>query len=632
MPETNLDLDLDPKKILDSLNEISESSKKLAGQIEDALGKKATKAVEDLENKAEEGSNKISKFFRNLGQRVKEDLKTAFDATGVLAGAKFAKDMGDGIKQVFEMERAFDRLNTRLGLSAKQLGEFKKNLGQKVASTGQKLEDVLPGVETFAAKGNVKNPLQLENIAKTLGQVKATTGEDTSSLADTVVEILKNQGKAVTDKSVKDTIDSLQSGRVQGAFKTAEEAGTAVKEISPYAKQFHMGEREMTALTATASRGGEKGQDILRQLLERASKPGQQTALNSILGQNVFQGGKINAEALGKIDMKKFGQYSQQIMEEATGLQGASGADLARFVDSFKNNMDKFHNVIAGSNETATQFDTATDNFASKMDKFKESLKESTREIGSELSGAANDMIKGNLKGAGEHVKEAGKDMWENKGTIAAGVGLTAVVGALAGGGLKSLLGMGKNAAGAQIAKATGAQLVYVVNAKDFGGMSASPADVASKVGMVGGIMAKTKNLAANAAILGGSSMGQIATMGAGSMAAAGIGVAAAGVIGYEIGEAIQNTEWGKKATDYIGDTLSKPFLKTDEESMNSGTDKQADANYKGFSQRHPEMQLTPEQYAKAVETGTLKAMIAAKGQTRTQYTNPSAVTGRGGH
>src|ERR1700685_3048851 len=336
-------LDLDPRKVLDALLEMSEGAKKLADDIESSLGKNAVKSIDKLESKTETGTQKITTMFRNLGTRVKEDLKTAFDATGILAGAKFAKDLGEGVKQVFEMERAFDRLNTRLQLSTRQMTDFKNQVGRKVAGTGQKLEDVLPGVESAAARGGIKSPEQLSSIAEALGKAKATTGEQTEGLSDTVIEILKSQGKKVTADSFKQTLDALQATRTSGAFKTATEAGGANEQLSPMAKRMGLGTRELGGLAATASQSGAAGQDILRQLMEQANTPGGKDKLNAIFGPKLFdKQGKLQAGNIANINTGRFGQFSPQVMEEATGIKGAAGADLERFVQAFKGGMGDF--------------------------------------------------------------------------------------------------------------------------------------------------------------------------------------------------------------------------------------------------------------------------------------------------
>lgn len=489
-----IDIGLDPAKVIASLHEMSAATMKLAEDIDQALGKDAPKSIDTLADKAEKGTGQIQTFFRNLGKRVKEDLKTAFDATGVLAGAKFAKDIGEGVKSVFDMERAFDKLNTRLQLTGKAYANFKKDLGSKVAATGSKLEDVLPGVESASSRGGVKSASQLAGIGEALGKSKQITGEGTEGLSDTVIEILKSQGKKVTEDSFKQTLDALQGTRVAGSFKSASEAGHAIEGLSPYAKQMGLGTRELGGLAATAGKSGAAGQDILKQLMEQASTPGGMAKLNSVLGQQIFKNGKLDAGAIGKVNTGRFGQYSQQVLESATGLHGASGADLARFVEAFKNNMDSFQTVVQGSNETSKQFEVATDNLASKVDKFKQRLMETGREVGDGFSSAANSLMKGDVKGAAAAAGGALGSAWENKGDVAAGLGITAGVGILAGGGLKGLLGkagggvLGSLAGGA-VADAAGIQKVFVVNMGDgIGGGLGGVTGAAGKLAKFGGL------------------------------------------------------------------------------------------------------------------------------------------------
>lgn len=604
MADEKIDIDLDPKKMLAALNDLSESAKKLAEDCEKALAKEAPKSIAKLEEAAEKGTTKITTFFKNLGTRVKEDLKTAFDASGVMAGMKFGKDLGEGVKQVFEMEKAFDRLNTRLKLSVDQMSKFKSEVGRKVAATGQKLEDVLPGVETAAAKGGVKSPEDLANIGEMLGQAKATTGEDTSSLAETVVQILKNQGEKVTAQSFKKTMDALQGTRVSGAFNTTEEAGKAVEEMTKnldkqHQKSMGLGTRELGGLAATASKGGQGGIDTLNKILQMGQSAGGQNQVNAMFGAQIFKNGKFDASAFQKVNKQGAGQFTSQVR---AGQLGADQGDLERLVDNMKEGMGDFKKVVDGANETADQFEQATDNMASGFEEFKESLKMSTRELGEHLSTLGHEMLKGNFKGAMDEVKAAGRSAWEHKGTLAAGIGMTAGIGMLAGGGLNSLLkkipgvgGVVGGLAGGELAKQAGVQPVYVVNASEIGG------GLGGAAGGLGGLAGK-----------------------AGGIAAKGAGVLAAGAVGYEVGKYLMdNTPLGAmsgKATDYLADKVFGP-----------GETKPGDMSgqAKAFNTRN-QTNLTAEEYAKAVETGTLKAHQQTQKNQKVNYTNPSAYPPRG--
>jgi hypothetical protein len=594
----NLELDLDPKRILAALKDIGVETKNLAQKMEEALGKDAAKSIEKLEDTAEKGTTKITTFFRNLGTRVKEDLKTAFDMGMVLEGAKFAKDLAEGTKQVLEMERAFDKLNVRLGLSGNNLTKFKKDLGQAVAGTGQRLQDILPGVENAASKGGVKSPQQLTAIGEALGKAKAVTGEETGGLSDTIIEILKTQGKEVTAQGFKDTLDTLQATRVNGAFGTAGDAGTAVEGISPYAKQLGLSTRQLGGLAANASMSGGSGQQMLQNLLHNATGIGGAGVMNAGLGQHVFKGGNqgqavgMDINALSKVN---FAKMSPQVMEQITGMSGANGGDLKRFIDSMKNGGQNFSKVLSGMNENATQFTSATDNFASRLDQFKEKTKEAAREVGGSLSSFMNNVLHGNMHGAGTNLKDTGSALMENRHTIEGAMLATAAVGMMSGGSMGRLLGkVGGGAIRGQAAKAAGITPVYVTNASE----------IAEKGALTGGV----------------GKMGKMK----GVLGAAG-GMLGAAALGYEIGDAIAQTELGKKIGEAIADIISPLFTSKEKNQANFELKKADEALKKNLS-KHGVDTSTMQNHDQIASA--FKAYIEKDKHKKVQFTNPSDLSG----
>jgi hypothetical protein len=169
MADTKLELDLDPKQVLDSMQVLTKATQELAEKVEIALGKEAVKNFKKLEDQAQESADKVSSTWRQLGNRLKEDMKNFLGLNALMEGMKMGNSMREGAVQVFAMEKAFDKLNTRLGLSVDKLNEFKKNVVGRIAGTGQSLEAVMPGMERVAERGGVKNPNQLADIAETLG-------------------------------------------------------------------------------------------------------------------------------------------------------------------------------------------------------------------------------------------------------------------------------------------------------------------------------------------------------------------------------------------------------------------------------------------------------------------------------
>lgn len=470
-----IEVGLDPDKAKAGLEELQKSFKDTAVTADRALGRDANESMVKFEQAAEKGTNNVKKFFGEMGKKIKDDIKTAFNVTGILEGTKFVNEMQSGIRSTLEMERAFSRLQVRLGLTNQQFAQLKTNMGARIAATGQGLESVLPGVDVAAARGGIKDPNQLSAVAEQLAKARGVTGEETGEISEAVVEILKAQGKAITAASFKETLDALEGTRKSGAFQTAGEAGRAVEGLAPYAQRVGLGTREMGGLAAAASRSGSSGQDILQKLLSRGTEIGGAEQINAALGVQLFKGGKLDPTAFKNIKQDRFGQYSQQLMGEISGMTGASGGDLKRFVDSMKTGMADFSAVVQGTNETAMQFDQASDNFATKLDKFKERMKNATREIGSGLSDAANSLINGHGGEALSGLGRSAKGAWDNKGTLAAGGALTAAAGLLMGGSLNALLkkvpggGLLRGAAEGAVAKEMGAQPVYVVNFSEFG-------------------------------------------------------------------------------------------------------------------------------------------------------------------
>jgi hypothetical protein len=529
---------------------------------------------------------------------------------------KFAKDIGEGARQVLDMERAFDKLNTRLKLSTKQMQEFKTAMGRGAAKTGQKLEDILPGVEVAAARGGIKSPEELTVVGEALAKAKATTGEGTENLSEVIVQILKDQGKKITGETFKQTLDALQGARTAGTFKTAGEAGQSVLGISGVGKQLGLGTREMGGLSATASKSGAGGQAILEKLLDAATKIGGAARLNATLGQKIFKEGAqgqavgMDVSKLGKVNMK-----SPQIMEAITGLTGAAGGDLKRFVDAFKEGMGSFNEVITGANETSSQFESATDNLASKIDRFKESTKEAGREVGESLATMIKHLAEGNIKSLGGDIANVGKKVYENKGTILAAGALTAGVGVLMGGGIRGLSGMAGGVAMGQAAKAAGITPVYVTNASEIGtSMGGLPGGLTDKLGKFGKI--------------GGAMAGSVGAAGVGAIVmTAGAGLAIGGAIGTALNSNTTTRKALDKTADYIFDAIQggeASNMKKYERAAMGGILEKKGQKFASSEERETAITKAMEKVEKAIKEQHAGRPL--------QVTNPSSVKGRVRH
>jgi hypothetical protein len=546
MAETKIEIGLSPEEVVAALSAMGDEVKKFQAVIEDALGKKASQAVNDLKDTADKGTNAITKFFSNMGTRIREDLKTAFDVSSVIAGAKFAREIGEGVKSVLDMERAFDRLNVRMGLSTTQMAEFKRTAGRATADAGVNLQDIQPGLLSAASRGGVRDPKQMSIIAGVLAQSRQINPQlDAGTAMDDVAEILKRQHLDINGENVRKTFDAINAATVRGGFKNSNDAAAQLAHMSGTAGMLGMDTRTMAGLAAVASKSGDTGEDILRQILSKGTGLDRGQAFNAQVGADVFKNGKLDPQALGRIDTSRFGNISPQVLEKITGVSGASGADFKQFVETMRDSMGDFDKVVNGMNETADEFGTATQSTAAKIEMFKARVTQAGAEIGESIM----EMVTGlaNQDSSNKGLQHLAGSVWHNKGDLAVAGGLSLGAAMLTGGGIRSLLG-------GKIADAQGIQKVYVTNAGEIAGESS--VGTIAKYGSTALNYGKT--ILANAAILGGESLSGIAGMGAGAIISSGAAVAGAGYAGYQFGKHIVNPlvgndgQLGEMAADWM--------------------------------------------------------------------------------
>ena len=649
--DTKINVDLDPSHVLNSMKDMSTGAKKLSADIEDSLGKNAPKSVNTFKEAAENGANKIMSTMRNLGTRVKEDLKTAFDLGSVTAGLNALKEIGHGVKQVFLLEKAFDNLNIRLGFSAKKLTEFKKAIGEKVAATGQNIEDVFPAVQNIAAQTKIKSPEELAKVGELFAKVKATTGEETGGLSKEVLNLLRNQGKETNFENIQKTLDTLQATKVIGGFGTAGEAGAAMnalaKIISPeQQKKMGITEKGTGGLVSMANKTGEGGQEVLQQIMHTATQAGGKDLLNSLFGTQLFKGEKFQAQNLSKINAKNLGQYSEQTLSTATGM---GQADLARFIQGMKDNSVDLSKVANSANDVAKQFEMSSDNLATKVNVFKKTMEEVGVQIGDSISKVGNDVLKGDFSKAWEHTKDVGSTLLENKGAVAGAVGISAVTALLMGGGTRGLLGklgggaMGavketqgltKDLAIAQGLKAMGVTPVMVVNAQEIGiaAGEASGGGVPG-VGDAAGILTK---FAAGSALVSGAA-GILTKFVAGGALVSGLSLAVAGAAGVGLGVAAQEVmpSGMKDIIGKPGEWLGGYFNDEGDQAIANapapGTRKQKEAAQSKMNETF-DMDMLAGKIGDKVHDATVKAHQNINKNKPVELINKSAVVqGRGG-
>jgi hypothetical protein len=303
-----------------------------------------------------------------------------------------------------------------------------------------------------------------------------------------------------------------------------------------------------------------------------------------------------------------------------------------------KTGMADYKKVVQGSNETAAQFEIASDNFATSVDKFKERTKNATRAIGDDLASAAQQMLKGDFKGALKDVKHAGQTALENKGTIGTalaggltgallvgetskailnkipGMGGIAKKGGIGGALGKGLGGLAKGAIGGELAKASGATPVYVVNASEIGGGGGGLGEAAG--GAVSGAAGASKILS-------------------------GFGLLGAGIGGLAAGHELAESESGKQFSE---DTGLNAGIDKILEMFNAGGVKSAKEDLEAAQQKHKErfgdeqddknvkVEMDHEKLAASIGKHFEAALTRANKNKPVNLSNPSRPTGAGSH
>ncbi len=585
MADTKIAISLDPQDVIQSLKRISQEAKSVSDSLQNDLGKNASSSINDLKNNAENGTNQITKFFSNMGTRIREDLKTAFDLSSVIAGANFAKQIGEGVKSVFDMERAFDRLGVRLKLTGSQMDDFKRSAGQAVSSAGVDLKDVNPGLMEAAGRGGVRSPEQLTMIARSLAESRQIDPTlDTGAMTDNIAEILQRQGLKMDGTNFGATMDAINAATANGGFHNSGDAATQIAKLAQYSTTNGMGTRQIAGLATVASQGGDASRSLLNQILAAGGDVDHGARINSLFGQQVFKDGKLDPEALGRVNTKQFG--SDAVFGAATGLGGANGGDLKMLIDTFKNNMGSFKTVVDGTNETADEFGKATQSWAAQTELFKKRLTNTGREIGDSLVETITGLYRGDSGKAASGLNHGMQSLKDNAGDLAIGGALTVGAGLLMGGGLRGLIG-------SATASAAGEQKVYVTNASEISGP------------MSGGL----------------ASLGTALPVGIAAAIGAGLGYAAVQGLDAVTGGGYSKTAGkpGEWLADKIGDSGAlESQIKQDKKNLDR------------YNSNHPSAQMNAHDYYNMVYKGIVDGSKAADASKRPQLiNNKSAVTGR---
>lgn len=250
---------------------------------------------------------------------------------------------------------------------------------------------------------------------------------------------------------------------------------------------------------------------------------------------------------------KAFGKADLDTQRGVMALLSGKGlGDIANFEQQIKN--------AGGTLERDVS--TAAANAADQASRLKNTLREAAEGFARPL----NDSISRSIKFLLDSKDKGGMGL--SGGTIAGGAAIGAlgvyglsrmlpgIVGKMVGrtGGLAAGVAEGK-----ALQAAAGVTPVYVTNWSEMNGSGGS--GLGAAVGGAGavGVLAKLRNMAGIAALMGNAPLGVLAGAGAGGLATMAGGVGLAGAAGYGIGTGIYKLGLeGNSAGDFIGESIAK--------------------------------------------------------------------------
>lgn len=534
--EVTLTVNSQLKLILEDMVKIQRKSmdvNKVMQEMAKKLGEGTKKGVKDTEEAAKKSGGTIKRMLETL----KGDLKALASLEGIQAGLKLSNQFKGSIEQTVKLGDTIRRLGPTLGIAAKNFSSFHSQFIKGMGSIGLSSEAAEKALEGLA-ETPVRGEENLLEYAKTAGQLTQISGQKgkEGEVAGGISGLIQARGGDVNDmKEMKSIAEDLRRVQVATGKGPTETIAAMTEMFNSMSADFRktVTTRGLSQMAAAAHAAGPQSTKFLESFLSLSKT--QRSGLEARgVGGLVTKEGGLDPEQIKKFyeEAKKLGGGDIRIGLKAMGIESDDAAEgFVRLADHLKEVKKAQEEVAHASGDLATQFEQSkglSDQFESSLNKVKGSI-----------SGA----IAGIAQGGTEFLKGAGKTKTGAIGTVLGGGALAAM---LTGGGIKGILGMGKNilkdeAKKKAIEGITGEKVqdVNVINADEIG-EAAHGGGAMDSIGGGKGFMGKAAGVAGKAASVVG-----------GAGAAFAVGTA----IGGGINELVDNSklgEWRDKLFDTI--------------------------------------------------------------------------------
>ena len=512
--------------------------------------------------------------LKRFGQASIENAALGAKAAALSLGNDALKrGARDAVGMIFELSEAHADMQSRLGASTEQMEKWDKAVFDSATKSKANVASVQ---DSFKSLVDTFNPDDVAKMMDPIGQGVLLAHGNAEATSDFLKKTVGAQGKTLSEGGM-DALSGadLLKRRGQG-FGTTESYMAALGSLDANAVQKSgLNMRDLAGIIAGVTKTGIDPARALAGVsgLLNANADGKLNPLATLLGSkngSMMKNGKLNLDMLGSGQAKHLTNLggdeatSLKLFQEMTRLQGAEGEALfntIRHLDKFSETVD----AVKKDQQTLGQSaKLAANSLGASYQSMKNEIVIGTTKILKSLETPFKSLLDGNIgKALSEAPHAIGGALSEasHHKALVGGALVSAGIGGMLLSSVKNTLFGGSKGGGLMKGIVSKAGMrVYVTNASEIRGESGPVGaieDTASKMVKSGGFMAMFRGLAANAAVLGGASMGEIGAMGAGAIGMAGAGVAGAGLAGYGIGKGINyvtgNTgQMGEKLYDMI--------------------------------------------------------------------------------
>lgn len=535
--EAKVSVRSDLLKIAEDLKVIVRTAEQTAEGLSEAT-KNVADNVNDQTAVVSAGMSKISKMAKSVASSIAADFKGLLSINAVLGGLKLNEQFAGSLKQAVTLNDAIRKLSPVFGMTEASAEKFKRNLVKGLSEIGIG-SDAAAQALTGLAETPVRGENALKEYAKTASELAGITGQkgQEGTIAKGLAGVVTAQGGNVNDpgqmRKVADDVVRIRNATGKSAtesLKTLEELFSNAN--SEMKKRLSGG--GAVSITSAALMGGQGSTDFLKRFLglsnvQRAGMEAQ--GLGKLIGGN----GQLNSNAFQSTigEAKRRGMGNAEMGLTTMGLSDEEAKGFLRLAEALKANGDaieKARTGVIGINDEYRKTMSLGDAFHANINKVKGGFSSLMDSMG------APDLINKTTN----VLSKASESTAGSAAVVGGGALMAAMLTTKGLGGIGDLLkGEAKSKA---IEGITGehVQRVEVIN---------WPSNLG---GGVGGAMEAAGGMAGKAGkLLGGATA-----------------VGAAGLIGYEVGGAlnsvIESKTQGKTSEGFEGNAVERLFFKLD--------------------------------------------------------------------